>query len=71
VKAKEIRELSNEELVRRRSDLKKQLVDFRLKMATGVKDNVREHRNNRRSIARINTILHQRELAGKNAATQQ
>jgi large subunit ribosomal protein L29 len=77
VKAKAIRELSNEELMRRTADLKKGLVDFRMKMATGVKDNVREQRNNRRTIARINTILRERAilsesgLAGAAAATQQ
>ena len=71
MKAKEIRELSSEELERRTTELKKDLVDFRMKMATGVKDNVREHRQNRRTIARINTILRERELAGAVAATRQ
>jgi large subunit ribosomal protein L29 len=70
VQAKELRELSSEELMRRRAELKKDLVDFRLKMATGVKDNVREHRNNRRTIARINFVLRERELAATTAATK-
>jgi large subunit ribosomal protein L29 len=49
------------QLVKRSDDL----ISFRLQMATGVVDNVRASRNARRDIARIQTILRERELAAQ------
>lgn len=66
MKASDLRDMSDDELrsqMLKRSD---DLIAFRLQMATGVVDNVRSSRNARRDIARIKTILRERELAAQN-----
>lgn len=63
MKAKELRELSNEELSLRLKERTDALWAFRMQMATGVVDNSRGTRNARRDIARIHTILREREIA--------
>jgi len=63
VKAKELRDLTNEELLRRERERKNDLFAFRMQLATGVVDNVRSARMARRDIARIKTIMKQREQA--------
>lgn len=65
MKAKDLREKSNEELNGLIKDFQKDLMQFRLNMVTGTVENVRTARAARRDIARINTILRQRELAAK------
>jgi large subunit ribosomal protein L29 len=66
VKARELRELTEETLKERLSDRKTDLMTFRLQLATSVVENVRRARESRREIARILTILRERE----NAATK-
>lgn len=63
MKAKDIRELTNEELQQQLKERNEALWAFRMQMSSGVVDNVRGARNARRDIARIRTILRQRELA--------
>ncbi len=63
MKAKELRDLTNEELQRRERERKNDLFAFRMQLATGVVDNVRSARVARRDIARIKTIMRQREQA--------
>ncbi len=63
MKARDIREMTTEELLQRLRERGEALIRFRLQMTTGVVDNVRGARNARRDIARIKTILHERELA--------
>jgi large subunit ribosomal protein L29 len=65
VKAKDLREKSIEELNGLIKDFQKDLMQFRLNMVTGTVENVRTARAARRDIARINTILRQRELAAQ------
>lgn len=65
MKAKDLREKSNEELNGLIKDFQKDLMQFRLNMVTGTVENVRTARAARRDIARINTILRQRELAAQ------
>jgi len=65
VKAKDLRDKSNEELNGLIKDFQKDLMQFRLNMVTGTVENVRSARAARRDIARINTILRQRELAAQ------
>lgn len=62
MKAEELRDKSADELnalIREKGD---EIMKFRLQLATGVVDNVRVARNARRDIARIKTVLRQREL---------
>ncbi len=67
MKAKDLREKTNEELRALLEERRKDLVNFRLKLITGVVDNVRMGREIRKDIARILTILRERELKDKSA----
>ena len=63
MKAQDFKELSNVELQQRLQERADSLNAFRMQLATGVVDNVRAPRNARRDIARIKTILREREIA--------
>ena len=60
--AAELRELTEEELVAKLRDSKEELFNLRFQMATGQLDNNRRLRVVRHDIARIYTILREREL---------
>jgi len=62
VKAKDIRELTSDELQQQLRERNEALWAFRMQMSSGVVDNVRGARNARRDIARIKTVLREREL---------
>jgi large subunit ribosomal protein L29 len=62
VKAAELRELSEQELVTRLRDAKAELFNLRVQNATGQLDNNRRLQTVRRDIARIYTIMREREL---------
>ncbi len=61
MKAKEIRELSVEELNQRREDALKESFDLRVTKVTGKVENPLRLRSVRRDIARIKTILRERK----------
>jgi large subunit ribosomal protein L29 len=63
MKATEIRELSAEELAVKLTDLKKDLFNLRLQHATNQLDNPTRIAEVKRDIARVNTILRERELS--------
>jgi large subunit ribosomal protein L29 len=58
----ELRELHNDELETRLREAKEELFNLRFQMATGQLDNNRRLRTVRHDIARIYTILREREL---------
>jgi large subunit ribosomal protein L29 len=58
----EMRELHDDELETRLRESKEELFNLRFQMATGQLDNNRRLRVVRHDIARINTILREREL---------
>lgn len=60
--AAELRELSEDELVTRLRESKEELFNLRFQMATGQLDNNRRLRTVRHEIARIYTVLREREL---------
>jgi large subunit ribosomal protein L29 len=60
MKIKELRELSNEELIARRRELRKDAFNLRLHQQTGALEKPSVIRLNRREVARIETILTQR-----------
>ena len=62
VKAKEIRELTNEELARKIADSKEELFRLRFQLATGQLNNPMKIKEVKRQIARFKTILREREL---------
>jgi large subunit ribosomal protein L29 len=60
--ASEMRELNDEELVQRLREAKDELFKLRFQMATGQLDNNRRLRTVRHDIARIYTVMREREL---------
>ncbi|MGB9791412.1 MAG: 50S ribosomal protein L29 [Thermacetogeniaceae bacterium] len=61
-KAKELRELSDEELKQKLVDLKDELFRLRFQLATGQLENPMRIREVRRDYARAKTILREREI---------
>ena len=62
MKANEIRNLSVEELNTKLADLKKDLFMLRMQHATNHLDNPIKISNVRRDIARVKTVLHEKQL---------
>jgi large subunit ribosomal protein L29 len=62
VSAGELRELTDQELTERLRESKEELFNLRFQMATGQLDNNRRLRTVRREIARVHTVLREREL---------
>jgi large subunit ribosomal protein L29 len=60
--AGQLRELTEEELVLRLREAKAELFNLRFQMATGQLDNNRRLRTVRHDIARIYTVMREREL---------
>ena len=60
--AAEIRDLADEELVTRLGQAKEELFNLRFQVATGQLDNNRRLQHVRRDIARIYTVMREREL---------
>jgi len=67
MKAKEIRNLSTAEILRKVDDLKQELFNLRFQLATGQLDNPMRIREVRRSIARAKTLLREREIKERKA----
>ncbi len=64
MKAAEYRELSSQELTERLGELKQELFNLRFQQATGQLSNHMVIRECRKNIARVKTIIRERELAG-------
>jgi len=62
VKVEEIRVLSSEELIRQLEAAHKELFDLRFRLATKQLVNHREVRRVKKKIARLETIIREREL---------
>ena len=62
MKATDIRDKSEQELRQLLQDRSEALMRFRMQSVTGQVENVRAARNARKDIARIKTILREREL---------
>ncbi|HEV7452989.1 MAG TPA: 50S ribosomal protein L29 [Pseudonocardiaceae bacterium] len=60
--ASELRELGDDELMLRLREAKEELFNLRFQMATGQMDNNRRLRTVRHDIARIYTVMREREL---------
>lgn len=60
--AAEIRDLADDELVSRLGEAKEELFNLRFQVATGQLDNNRRLQHVRRDIARIYTVMREREL---------
>ncbi len=63
MKAKQLRDLTNEELDLRAKDLKEELFNLRFQHATAQLSNPLRIRIVKRSLAQVKTIIRQRELS--------
>ena len=70
LKAAELRDLSVDEINQKMAETKEELFNLRFQNATGQLDNYKRLRELKRDVARIKTILRQRELAGTDAGTE-
>lgn len=63
MKASNIRELTDEEILQKVSDYKDELFNLRFQLATGQLDNPMRIRDVRKNIAKCKTVLREREIA--------
>ncbi|HEX6593729.1 MAG TPA: 50S ribosomal protein L29 [Bacillota bacterium] len=66
MKANEIRELTTAEIEQKIETLKEELFNLRFQLATGQLENTARIRQVKKSIARMKTIIRQRELTISN-----
>jgi len=66
MKINKIREMSSEELVKELDELKKELFKLRFSLATNGLDNPLKIKEVRKDIAKIKTVLRERELKEAN-----
>ena len=62
MKAKELRDLTSEELMNKLNDFKSELFSLRFQLATGQLENTASLKKVRKDIARVKTVLRQQEL---------
>lgn len=62
--AKELREMNTDELDRKRAELREEVFHLRLKRAAGRLEDPMKLRENRRELARVETVLRERALQG-------
>lgn len=67
MKVKDLREMTDAELDKKLADSKDELFRLRFQMATGQLDNPMRLKEVRRGIARVKTIIRERELGIKHA----
>ena len=63
MKARELRDLTDEELERKLADTRQELFNLRFQSATGALENSARLRLAKREIARILTVRHEREAS--------
>ncbi|MDS9472012.1 50S ribosomal protein L29 [Sporosarcina pasteurii] len=66
MKAKEIRELTTAEIEQEVKSLKEELFNLRFQLATGQLENTARIGQVRKSIARMKTVIRQREISANN-----
>ena len=66
--ARELREMVDDELETRLSETKQELFNLRFQVVTGQQENTARLGDMKRTIARIETILREREIAAAEAA---
>ena len=64
MKTNEIRKLSTEEINKKIAESKEELFNLRMKQATGALENPSRIRELRKTVARLKTILREREIEG-------
>ena len=61
---KDIRNLTNEEIIKKIDEMKEELLKLRMKQATGSLENSARINELRKDVARCKTILREREIEG-------
>ncbi|HVG20606.1 MAG TPA: 50S ribosomal protein L29 [Blastocatellia bacterium] len=64
MKADELRDLSDDDLRGRISELKEAIFRMRFKISLGNTDVVKQLRDSRKDLARVKTLIREREIAG-------
>ena len=62
MKANELRKLSTQELVAKEKELKEELFNLRFQLATGQLTNPQRMRECKKDVARVKTLIREREL---------
>ncbi len=62
MEAKELRDLSTEDLTRKRAELREEVCHLKLKRATSRLENPMKLRQSKRDLARVETVLRERAL---------
>ncbi len=65
MEAKKFREMSEDELAQKRHDLKEEIFHLQLKRATSRLENSMKLRETKRDLARVETVIRERELQKK------
>ena len=65
MQAKELKSLTSEELMNKLNNFKSELFSLRFQLATGQLENTARISQVRKSIARMKTVIRERELANK------
>ncbi len=65
MEAKELRDLSADDLVQRRASLREEICHLKLKRATSRLENPMKLKESKRDLARIETILSEKSLQGQ------
>ena len=68
MEAKELRELSLEDLTQKRADLREEIGHLKLKRATNRLENPMKLRQSKRDLARVETVLREKALQGERGA---
>ncbi len=63
MKARELKELTAEELLKKEKDLKEEIFNLRFQHSTGQLDNTARLRQVKKEIARLETVLRQKALS--------
>jgi len=66
----DFKDLTFQELVEKRENLRKDYLDLRINKVMGHAENPVEQRNIKRSIARLNTVIHEYALGIRTAGKQ-
>jgi large subunit ribosomal protein L29 len=70
MKAREIRDLTKEEVLARKEELEKEIFNLKIRQATKQVENPLRIRTTRRELARIRTILHEDETGARKLASK-
>ena len=70
VKASDVRELPTDDIERQLAETREELFNLRFQNATGQLDNYKRLKGLRRDVARLKTVLRERELATEDEGSE-